>query len=232
MQRGAATPRRPSTRRLQTRSTPPSKSAASDDRSAGTPPVRAADGEGLGFRHGGLRPRYCSELVRRTTRRRPSARRHAGHDASQYRSRRTGAGGDGIGSTEPTRKLLGLDLENRSWLLTGKAGLLVLTATKFYVLRLGGFKEKIKETIFEAPRAQMQFTANDLTVGKLRLASLAGHGVSGRSVSSRAADHRQVGHAIEGRPGIQRFPRRTRRSGATSDGNQPDSVTSPPWFEQ
>ena len=78
-----------------------------------------------------------------------------------------GVGGHGVGSTEPTRKLLGLDLENRSWLLTGKAGLLVLTATKFSVLRLGGFKEKIKETLFEAPRAQMQFTANDLTVGKL-----------------------------------------------------------------
>ncbi len=77
-----------------------------------------------------------------------------------------GVGGHGVGSTEPTRKLLGLDLENRSWLLAGKAGLLVLTATKFYVLRLGGFKEKIKETIFEAPRAQMQFVANDLTVGK------------------------------------------------------------------
>lgn len=78
-----------------------------------------------------------------------------------------GVGGHGVGSTEPTRKLLGLDPENRSWLLAGKAGLLVLTATKFHVLRLGGFKEKIKETIFEAPRAQMAFTANDLTVGKL-----------------------------------------------------------------
>ena len=78
-----------------------------------------------------------------------------------------GAGGHGVGSTEPTRKLLGLDPENRSWLLAGKAGVFALTATKFYVLRLGGFKEKIKETIFEAPRAQMQFTANDLTVGKL-----------------------------------------------------------------
>ncbi len=43
----------------------------------------------------------------------------------------------------------------------------MLTATKFSVLWLGGFKEKIKETLFEAPRAQMQFTANDLTVGKL-----------------------------------------------------------------
>ena len=77
------------------------------------------------------------------------------------------AGGDGIGSTESTRKLLGLEPENRSWLLAGKAGTLVLTATKFYVLRLGGFKEKIKETIFEAPRPQMHFAARDLTVGKI-----------------------------------------------------------------
>ena len=85
---------------------------------------------------------------------------------ANYEVAEFGAGSDRIGSTEPTRKLLGLDLENRSYLLNGKAGLLVLTATKFYVLRLGGFKEKIKETLFEAPRAQMQFTANDLTVDK------------------------------------------------------------------
>jgi len=77
------------------------------------------------------------------------------------------AGGDNVGSTEPTRKLLGLDPESRSPLLAGKAGLLALTGTKSYVPRLGGFKEKPKETIFEAPRAQMQFTANDVTVGKL-----------------------------------------------------------------
>jgi hypothetical protein len=63
--------------------------------------------------------------------------------------------------------LLGLDPEKRSWLLGGRAGLLTLTATHFYILRLGGLKEKIKETAFDAPRAQMQFTTNDLTIDKL-----------------------------------------------------------------
>lgn len=33
------------------------------------------------------------------------------------------------------------------------------------MLRLGGLKEKIKETSFEAARAEMQFAAHDLTVG-------------------------------------------------------------------
>ena len=78
-----------------------------------------------------------------------------------------GTGGGNVGSTEATRELLGLDPEKRSWLLGGRAGLLTLTATRFYVLRLGGLKEKIKETAFDAPRADMQFAAHDLTVGRL-----------------------------------------------------------------
>jgi hypothetical protein len=77
------------------------------------------------------------------------------------------SGGGNVGSTEATRQMLGLDLENKSWLLGGRAGLLTITATHFYVLRLGGLKEKIKETIFDAPRSQMQFTANDLRIHKL-----------------------------------------------------------------
>lgn len=71
-------------------------------------------------------------------------------------------GGGGTGSTEGTRQLFGLDLEDKSWLLGGSAGLLTLTATRFYVLRLGGFKEKIKKTAFDAPRDQMQFACRDL----------------------------------------------------------------------
>jgi hypothetical protein len=73
-------------------------------------------------------------------------------------------GGGNVGSTEATRRSVGLDQEKRSWLLGGRAGLLTLTATHFYLLRLGGLKEKIKETAFDAPRSQMLFTANDLTV--------------------------------------------------------------------
>ena len=71
-------------------------------------------------------------------------------------------GGGNVGSTESTRQLLGLDIENKSWLLGGSAGLLTLTATRFYVLKLGGFKEKIKKTAVEAPRVQMQFACRDL----------------------------------------------------------------------
>ena len=77
------------------------------------------------------------------------------------------AGGGNVGSTEATRQLLGLDREHRSWLLGGRAGVLTVTATHFYLLRLGGLKEKVKDTVFDAPRAQVQFTANDLTIDKL-----------------------------------------------------------------
>ena len=76
------------------------------------------------------------------------------------------AGGGNVGSTEATRQLLGLDRESRSWLLGGRAGVLTLTATHFYLLRLGGLKERVKETAFDAPRVEMQFTANDLTIDK------------------------------------------------------------------
>lgn len=78
-----------------------------------------------------------------------------------------GTGDGNVGSTEATRQSLGLDREKTSWLLARRAGLLTLTATHFYVLRLGGFKEKIKETAFDAPRAEMQFAAHDLLVGRL-----------------------------------------------------------------
>jgi hypothetical protein len=76
------------------------------------------------------------------------------------------AGGANIGSTEATRQRQGLDPEKMSWLIRGKAGLLTLTATKFYVLKLGGLKERIKATVFEAPRDQMRFVAHDLTVDR------------------------------------------------------------------
>ncbi len=86
----------------------------------------------------------------------------ANYDVAEF-----SAGGGNVGSTEATRQSLGLDPENRSWVLGGRAGLLTLTATHFYILRLGGLKEKIKDTAFDAPRTQMQFTANDLTIDKL-----------------------------------------------------------------
>jgi len=41
-----------------------------------------------------------------------------------------------VGSTEPTRILLGLDPEKRSLALGWRPGLLTLTATHFYLLRL------------------------------------------------------------------------------------------------
>jgi hypothetical protein len=63
--------------------------------------------------------------------------------------------------------LVGLDLEKSSWLLGKRAGLFALTNAHFYVLRIGGLKEKIKETAFDAPRAQMQFTAHDLENNRL-----------------------------------------------------------------
>ena len=76
-------------------------------------------------------------------------------------------GGGNVGSVEATRQALELDPDQRSWLLRGRAGLLTVTATHFYVLQLGGLKEKIKATIFDAPRPQMHFTANDVTIGKI-----------------------------------------------------------------
>ncbi len=78
-----------------------------------------------------------------------------------------GSGSGNVGSTEDTRELLGLDPEERSWLLGGRAGLLTLTATHFYLLRLGGLREKIKETLFDAPRTQMRFTAHDLGIDRI-----------------------------------------------------------------
>ncbi len=76
-------------------------------------------------------------------------------------------GGGNVGSVEATRQALELEPDQRSWLLGGRAGLLTVTATHFYLLRLGGLKEKIKETIFDAPRAEMHFIANDLAIGKI-----------------------------------------------------------------
>lgn len=78
-----------------------------------------------------------------------------------------GGGASKVGSTEPTMQRLGLDREDASWLLGGKAGLLTLTATNFYLLRLGGLREKIKATAFDGPRDQMQFVAHDLRVHQL-----------------------------------------------------------------
>ncbi|MEQ8840243.1 MAG: hypothetical protein RIB98_04630 [Acidimicrobiales bacterium] len=77
------------------------------------------------------------------------------------------AGGGSVGSTEATRQSLGLDPQNKSWLLHGRAGLLVVTATHFYLLRLGGLKEKIKETLFDTPRTQIRVTALDHTIDRI-----------------------------------------------------------------
>ncbi len=73
-------------------------------------------------------------------------------------------GRGGIGDITATPKLLGLDPANEARLLGGRAGLFVLTAAHFYVLRLGGLREKIKETLLGMRRSEVEFTAHDLVL--------------------------------------------------------------------
>lgn len=86
---------------------------------------------------------------------------------TNYQVTDVSAGGSNLGSMEVSMQLLALDEEKKSWLLGGRAGLLTLTRTHFYLLRLGGMKEKIKATVFDAPRAQLEFAVHDLSIGRL-----------------------------------------------------------------